>query len=857
MQRGIGQYAAVRPEKVQQYSSEFKRDLLDLNPHESSKSAKKKKKKSRDSSSDSSSNSDSSSSSDSEAERRRRIKKNKRKSSDKHSKDDDKKRRRRRRKKSDSHEVERRRTRRPSGAASSDRNRRASRQTESVSSDSSYKSPSEIENDSDLESDGLEMKHEIEPLICYLREDRELFNKQIFKIIRGRRRQHLMPKVLRNINDKELKQTCLTELARWSNKRLRILMRTGKLLESEDEEAIAPLPKIEDSDDEMKAEEKINGTVTAEKVMKSDETGENGDKAAEASKNGENVDKSEKPRNDNSETDSDSKTRKKSKKSKKSKRKTDTNQNNSSDEEDIKQMKANLAVWRKNKIETEMVKLREKQAAEILQHEQEILKEQEMLQRELEDKKLAKKKIEELSQKLDDVGKEIAKQEGLVLVEKMTLRKSSSESADSEDELEKKKMDEAVGVEKMEDEESDEDVDSEGNLVVKKRSAKPKMVAAAIGKKITEDRPEADDMSLDVDDGDSSEQSDPVGSINHDLNKPEKPKKEKKPKKKKAEKPSKATKPAKEGEQRENLCPNTPYNPKKYRRHMVKDWLASLGREGPALPVPDNDFYPDYADPNMANAMAEIEDLQEAYDLERRAKGRTDGKQVVKITGEEVFDLNERAAFEEGKRQAGFDEIDPNDKNAVAKRMLQTMLKRNSKTGDKDKACQPDFSRPDDTKYTDVTPSSYPGIGPGIPEKFQTSLPDKELVRVAGSRGWVLKDKDEKSVAAKGASLTKINPTEKDISINSNTGSGGCISKSNPLDANRTVFDTRKINPEQTRREKAQKLETEMRARAIKKMMERMQSKDKVKKETVVKKEESAVDGTGHFPWQDEDVDDF
>lgn len=289
---------------------------------------------------------------------------------------------------------------------------------------------------------------------------------------------------------------------------------------------------------------------------------------------------------------------------------------------------------------------------------------------------------------------------------------------------------------------------------------------------------------------------------------------------------------------------------------MVKDWLASMGKEGPALPVPDNDFYPDYADPNMADAMAEIEDLQEAYDLERRAKGRTDGKQVVKLAGEEVFDLNERAAFEEGKRQAGFDEIDPNDKNAVAKRMLQTMLKRNSKTGDKDKACQPDFSRPDDTKYTDVTPSSYPGIGPGIPEKFQTSLPDKELVRVPGSRGWVLKDKDEKS-SGKGASLTKINPTDKDITVNSNTGSGGCISKSNPLDANRTVFDTRKINPEQTRREKAQKLETEMRARAIKKMMERMQSKDKVKKETVVKKEESAVDGTGHFPWQDEDVDDF
>ena len=93
--------------------------------------------------------------------------------------------------------------------------------------------------------------------------------------------------------------------------------------------------------------------------------------------------------------------------------------------------------------------------------------------------------------------------------------------------------------------------------------------------------------------------------------------------------------------------------------------------------------------------------------------------------------------------------------------------------------------------------------------------------------------------------------------MHSNTGSGGSISKSNPLDTNRTVFDTRKINPAQTRREKQDKLETEMRARAIKKMMERMQSKDKVKKETVVKKEENAIDGTGHFPWQDEDVEDF
>ena len=38
-----------------------------------------------------------------------------------------------------------------------------------------------------------------------------------------------------------------------------------------------------------------------------------------------------------------------------------------------------------------------------------------------------------------------------------------------------------------------------------------------------------------------------------------------------------------------------------------------MGKDGPALPVPDENYYPDYADPNMANALEEIEDLQEAY----------------------------------------------------------------------------------------------------------------------------------------------------------------------------------------------------------------------------------------------------
>merc|ERR1712228_1060536 len=111
---------------------------------------------------------------------------------------------------------------------------------------------------------------------------------------------------------------------------------------------------------------------------------------------------------------------------------------------------------------------KEKQAKEIEEHEAEIQREQEMLQRELEDKKLAKQKIIELSQKLDDVGKEIAKEEGLVLVEKMTLKKSSESEEEDEQEEEENKETAKKEEEKMEEESSDEDVDSEGNLIVKK-----------------------------------------------------------------------------------------------------------------------------------------------------------------------------------------------------------------------------------------------------------------------------------------------------------------------------------------------------------------------------------------------------
>merc|ERR1712038_550991 len=100
--------------------------------------------------------------------------------------------------------------------------------------------------------------------------------------------------------------------------------------ESEDEEAIAPLPKIEDSDDEDKKEENGDDEKQEKPGCKDEKT-------------------NEKPK-----TNGDSKNQEKSKTG-----------GESSDEEDIKQMKANLQKWRKNKLETEMKKLKEKQAKEI------------------------------------------------------------------------------------------------------------------------------------------------------------------------------------------------------------------------------------------------------------------------------------------------------------------------------------------------------------------------------------------------------------------------------------------------------------------------------------------------------------
>lgn len=351
--KGIGGYAANRPERPEEFSSEFKRDLLDIDPESLIKSKKKKKRRDDSSSSSDSDSSDSDSSSD---HRRKKKKKSK----------DSKRRRRRRRTSENGHGRDRRRS--STGTYERSRARLVSGETDKSKDQeqddaSSYKSPSDLDQDSDLESNGLDVKYKLDPLIYSLKEDREKFNKQIFKIIRGRRRRHLMPKVLRNIPDKELKQTCLTELARWSNKRCRILMRTGKLLESEDEEAITKVPDI----DQLLQTGETVVTAAAEKI-----------KEAEKAQNPEKAD-------------------------------------NSSDEEDIEQMRANLAAWREKKTKEEMDKLKLKQEKELDEHRKEIERDQQLLERELEEKRLAKQKIAELSEKLNAVSKELKEQEGLVL----------------------------------------------------------------------------------------------------------------------------------------------------------------------------------------------------------------------------------------------------------------------------------------------------------------------------------------------------------------------------------------------------------------------------------------------------------
>merc|ERR1712151_951259 len=171
----LGRYANTRPERIEQFSVELKKDLLE---GQVSKKFKERHDRRRE-------------------EQRRREK-------------------RRRRAETDSE----------SSSSGSSYTGSSSSESESSSSSSSSSSDestvesfgSDIENDSDLEKGGTKLKKRLYPLLYYVG-DRDDLMDELFRIIRGKRRKALLPKILRNLREDDLHELCDKELNGWSSKR--------------------------------------------------------------------------------------------------------------------------------------------------------------------------------------------------------------------------------------------------------------------------------------------------------------------------------------------------------------------------------------------------------------------------------------------------------------------------------------------------------------------------------------------------------------------------------------------------------------------------------------------------------------
>ena len=414
----LGKYAQLRPDPesslTQVISGEFKRDLMDENVDllgnstrkdkmkggaEKDKKKKKSKKRSKKSRKRNDSSDSNSSSGDDRSERSRS---------------------------GEGRSKAKRRRRSRSRDRSKDRKRDTKRapKPRTPSPVSSYVSPSSLENDSDLESNGLELKYDLEPLIHHLHLDRELFNKQIFKIIKGRRRKHLLPQILRPMPDKELKLACLTELSQWSNKRIRVLMQTGDLMPADAKGALIDTKKLfaemqkrdeEESMREKKRQEAIDQGIDPEEFLKNELAKANAE--AEAAKASKSVasQSSVESSNDPEKSEIPKAEKKNSKDS------------DESEEEDIEQMRENLEKWRKQKYDDEMAKLRAKHKIEMENVQKEVEEEIIKLNKKREEKQKEKERLEELNKKMSAIKSEMekkqAEKQGMVLVEKTTLKK--------------------------------------------------------------------------------------------------------------------------------------------------------------------------------------------------------------------------------------------------------------------------------------------------------------------------------------------------------------------------------------------------------------------------------------------------
>jgi len=200
----MGRYANLRPERIEQFSVEFKKELLegqvskkfkerhDTRRKEAERRKKRRDKYESDSSSSDSSDSDSSGSSSGSSS---------------------------------------------SGSSRSRRKRRRRSYSSSSSGSSSDRSSEDwgsYDEDSDLEANGLNLKRKLYPILFYVTDDRDALTHEIFKIIKGKRRKALLPKVLRQVKDKDLRDLCSDEISGWSNKRCRMLINCGRDLASDE-----------------------------------------------------------------------------------------------------------------------------------------------------------------------------------------------------------------------------------------------------------------------------------------------------------------------------------------------------------------------------------------------------------------------------------------------------------------------------------------------------------------------------------------------------------------------------------------------------------------------------------------------
>ena len=185
----LGRYANIRPERIEQFSVEFKKDLLEGQVSTKFKERHDKRRE----------------------EKRRREKRRRRAETDSESSS------------SGSSYT---------GSSGSSSESESSSSSSSSSDDSTVESfGSDIENDSDLEKGGTKLKKRLYPLLYYVG-DRDDLMDELFRIIRGKRRKALLPKILRNLREDDLHELCDKELNGWSSKRCKTLIQTGRDLGS-------------------------------------------------------------------------------------------------------------------------------------------------------------------------------------------------------------------------------------------------------------------------------------------------------------------------------------------------------------------------------------------------------------------------------------------------------------------------------------------------------------------------------------------------------------------------------------------------------------------------------------------------